>query len=39
VLDRQAVLPADTLAEVLAADAAARQTARQLISTEFGGTR
>ena len=39
VLDRQAAGPADTLAAVLAADAAARLTARTLIETEFGGSR
>jgi len=39
VLDRQAVVPADTLAAVLAADTEARQTARHLIATEFGGNR
>jgi 1-deoxy-D-xylulose-5-phosphate reductoisomerase len=39
VLDRQAAVPADTLAAVLAADTEARQTARHLIATEFGGNR
>jgi 1-deoxy-D-xylulose-5-phosphate reductoisomerase len=39
VLDRQTVVPADTLAGVLAADVSARLTARHLIETEFGGTR
>ena len=38
VLDRQQVVPADTLAAVLAADAQARLTARNLIATEFGGS-
>jgi 1-deoxy-D-xylulose-5-phosphate reductoisomerase len=38
VLDHQAVVPADTLAAVLAADAAARMTARTLIARESGGS-
>jgi 1-deoxy-D-xylulose-5-phosphate reductoisomerase len=38
VLDRQEIMPADTLAAVLAADAQARLTARNLIATEFGGS-
>jgi 1-deoxy-D-xylulose-5-phosphate reductoisomerase len=39
VLDRHTVAPADTLAAVLAADAAAREAAGQLITPASGGVR
>jgi 1-deoxy-D-xylulose-5-phosphate reductoisomerase len=39
VLDRHEAAPADTLAAVLAADAAARATAVQLLAANLGGSR